>query len=76
MPAGRPTDRGFEARLEALREEAGRTGTVAGRGIAIAGGPIPSAAGAPVAYYGQPIVKAPCGRGRSACTSSLAGRPG
>jgi hypothetical protein len=59
MPAGRPTDRGFEARLEALREEAGRTGTVAGRGIAIAGGPIPSAAGAPVAYYGQPIVKAP-----------------
>ena len=27
--------------------------------MAIAGGPIPSAAGAPVAYYGQPIVKAP-----------------
>ncbi len=54
-----PTDRAFEARLEALREEAGRTGTVRDRGIAIAGGPIPPAATAPVAYYGQPIVKPP-----------------
>src|SRR5258705_8022147 len=54
-----PTDRGFEARLDALREEAGRTGAVADAGMPIAGGPIPSAAGAPVAYYGQPIVKAP-----------------
>jgi len=59
MPADRVTDRGFEARLEALREEAGQTGTVRDRGIAIAGGPIPPAATAPVAYYGQPIVKPP-----------------
>jgi Polysulphide reductase, NrfD len=54
-----PTDPAFEGRLEALREEAGRTGTVRDRGIAIAGGPIPPAATAPVAYYGQPIVKPP-----------------
>ena len=58
MPTARPTDRGFEARLDALREEAGRTGAVADRGMAIAGGPIPAAV-APVAYYGQPIVKPP-----------------
>jgi hypothetical protein len=51
-------DRGFEGRLDALREEAGRTGTVADTGMAIAGGPIPSVI-APVAYYGQPIVKPP-----------------
>ncbi len=53
------TDPGFEARLLALREEAGRTGTVRGGGMAIAGGPIPPAATAPIAYYGQPIVKPP-----------------
>lgn len=53
------TDPAFEARLEALREEAGRTGTVRDRGIPIAGGPIPPAATAPTAYYGQPIVKPP-----------------
>ena len=58
MPTARPTDRGFEARLDALREEAGRTGAVADGGMAIAGGPIPAAV-APVAYYGQPIVKPP-----------------
>ena len=59
MPTDRATDKGFEARLDALREEAGRTGAVRDRGIAIAGGPIPPAATAPVAYYGQPIVKPP-----------------
>ncbi len=53
------TDPAFEARLDALREEAGRTGVVRDRGIPIAGGPIPPAATAPVAYYGQPIVKPP-----------------
>jgi len=53
------TDPAFEARLLALREEAGRTGTVRDRGMPIAGGPIPPAATAPVAYYGQPIVKPP-----------------
>jgi hypothetical protein len=59
MPTDRATDKGFEARLDALREEAGQTGAVRDRGIAIAGGPIPPAATAPVAYYGQPIVKPP-----------------
>jgi len=59
MPTDRATDKGFEARLDALREEARRTGVVAERGMAIAGGPIPSGAIAPVAYYGQPIVKPP-----------------
>jgi hypothetical protein len=54
-----PKDGAFEARLEALREEAARTGTVRDRGIPIAGGPIPPAATAPTAYYGQPIVKGP-----------------
>ena len=54
-----PMDGAFEARLDALREEAGRTGRVSDRGIRIAGGPIPPAATAPVAYYGQPIVKPP-----------------
>jgi hypothetical protein len=53
------SDPTFEARLEALREEAGRTGTVGDRGIPIAGGPIPPTATVPVAYYGQPILKAP-----------------
>ena len=53
------TNPAFEARLLALREEAGRTGTVRDRGIPIAGGPIPPAATATTAYYGQPIVKPP-----------------
>jgi hypothetical protein len=53
------TNRPFEAWLEALRDEAGRTGTVRERGIAIAGGPIPTTGTAPVAYYGQPIIKPP-----------------
>jgi len=53
------TDPAFEARLEALRDEAGRTGAVREPGMPIAGGPIPPAAAAPVAYYGQPILKAP-----------------
>ena len=59
MPTDRPAERGFEARLDALREEAGRTGVVTGTGMPIAGGPIPPAATAPVGYYGQPIVKPP-----------------
>jgi hypothetical protein len=49
--------RATEARLDALREEAKRTGTVAERGIGITGGPMPREPG--VAYYGQPIVKPP-----------------
>jgi hypothetical protein len=42
-----------------LREEARRTGGVKGAGGRVVGGPIPGAAAAAVAYYGQPIVKPP-----------------
>src|SRR5690348_17886269 len=44
-----------EQRLEQLREEAYAKGVVAGRGVDIAGGPIPRKPG----YYGQPVVKPP-----------------
>jgi len=44
-----------EKRLEQLREEAWEKGVVAGRGVDIAGGPIPKKPG----YYGQPVVKPP-----------------
>jgi polysulfide reductase-like protein len=44
-----------EKRLERLREEAWEKGVVAGRGVDIAGGPIPRKPG----YYGQPVVKPP-----------------
>jgi Polysulphide reductase, NrfD len=62
--------RADEARLDALREEAARTGQVRASGAAILGGPIPlgaqalaenraaSRADAP-GYYGRPVVKAP-----------------
>jgi polysulfide reductase-like protein len=54
-----------ERRLDQLHEEAWQKGTVVGRGIDVAGGPIPrklatasrSAGGA--GYYGQPVVKPP-----------------
>src|SRR5436309_2202086 len=42
-------------RLEGLREQAWKEGVVAGRGVDVAGGPIPSKPG----YYGQPVVKPP-----------------
>jgi len=48
-----------EARLDSLREEARTTGRVAGRGMAIAAGPIPREAAAMASYYGQPIIKPP-----------------
>ena len=38
-----------------LREKAGRKGVVPGRGVDVAGGPIPRKPG----YYGQPVVKPP-----------------
>ncbi|MFN2383740.1 MAG: NrfD/PsrC family molybdoenzyme membrane anchor subunit [Gemmatimonadota bacterium] len=41
-----------EARLDALREEASRTGRVTAPGARVAGGPIPE-----IGYYGRPIVK-------------------
>jgi hypothetical protein len=44
-----------ESRLDQLREEAWQKGVVAGRGVDVAGGPIPRKAG----YYGQPVVKPP-----------------
>jgi formate-dependent nitrite reductase membrane component NrfD len=44
-----------EKRLEQLREEAWEKGVVAGRGVDVAGGPIPRKPG----YYGQPVVKPP-----------------
>jgi hypothetical protein len=44
-----------EKRLEELREEAWGKGIVAGRGVDVAGGPIPRKPG----YYGQPVVKPP-----------------
>lgn len=53
----REGDSAREARLDALREEAARTGKVGGRGFAAAGGPMPPAADA--GYYNQPLLKAP-----------------
>ncbi len=45
----------FEARLDSLREEAKHGGTVPGRGVDVAGGPIPRQPG----YYGEAVVKPP-----------------
>lgn len=50
-------DPGFEARLDELREEAGRTGRAGGEAARIEGGPIPP--GAPAGYYGRPVLKPP-----------------
>jgi hypothetical protein len=44
-----------EKRLEELREQAWKDGVVPGKGVDVAGGPIPRKAG----YYGQPVVKPP-----------------
>ena len=44
-----------EHRLEQLREEAWKKGVVPGKGVDVAGGPIPRKPG----YYGQPVVKPP-----------------
>ena len=44
-----------ESRLDQLRDEAWQKGVVAGRGVDVAGGPIPLRPG----YYGQPVVKPP-----------------
>jgi hypothetical protein len=44
-----------EKRLEELREQAWKDGVVAGKGVDVAGGPIPRKPG----YYGQPVVKPP-----------------
>jgi len=44
-----------ESRLEQLRDEAYAKGIVAGRGVDVAGGPIPRKPG----YYGSPVVRPP-----------------
>src|SRR5437667_7335923 len=44
-----------EKRLEEMREQAWKEGVVAGKGVDVAGGPIPRKPG----YYGQPVVKPP-----------------
>jgi hypothetical protein len=44
-----------EQRLEQLREQAWGKGVVAGRGVDVAGGPIPRKVG----YYGEPVVRPP-----------------
>lgn len=47
-----------ESGLDALREEAGRTGKVQGQGIAPLAGPFPKPAPA-TSYYGNPLLKPP-----------------
>jgi Polysulphide reductase, NrfD len=49
------SDSQSEKRLEELREQAWKDGVVAGRGVDVAGGPIPRKPG----YYGEPVVKPP-----------------
>src|SRR5438034_11761347 len=44
-----------EQRLDQLRLQAWKDGVVAGKGVDVAGGPIPRKPG----YYGQPVVKPP-----------------
>ncbi len=44
-----------EKRLEELREQAWKQGVAPGKGVDVAGGPIPRKPG----YYGQPVVKPP-----------------
>src|SRR5205814_10485793 len=44
-----------EKRLEELREQAWKERVVPGKGVDVAGGPIPRKPG----YYGQPVVKSP-----------------
>ena len=44
-----------EKRLEELRERAWKEGIVPGRGVDVAGGPIPRKPG----YYGQPVIRPP-----------------
>ncbi len=44
-----------EKRLDELREQAWKDGVVAGKGVDVAGGPIPVRPG----YYGEPVIKPP-----------------
>jgi hypothetical protein len=56
---GRRGDRAGESRLDAIKEEARRTGRVESAGADVAGGPMPPDARARAGYYGLPIVKPP-----------------
>ncbi len=49
------TEQNFEERLDSLRKEAKHGGAVVGRGVDVAGGPIPKRPG----YYGEAVVKPP-----------------
>ncbi len=49
------TDKNFEDRLSTLREQAKHGAPLRGRGVDVAGGPIPRRAG----YYGQAVVRPP-----------------
>ncbi len=49
------TDQNFEDKLDSLRREAKHGGAVTGRGVDVAGGPIPKRPG----YYGQAVVRPP-----------------
>ena len=48
-------ERNFEERLESWRKEAKHGGAVTGRGVDVAGGPIPQRPG----YYGEAVVRPP-----------------
>jgi hypothetical protein len=50
-----PNEPRSEKRLEELREQAWKDGVVPGKGVDVAGSPIPRKPG----YYGQPVVKPP-----------------
>jgi hypothetical protein len=56
---GRRGGRASEDRLDAIKEEARRTGRVESAGGDVAGGPIPPDARTRTGYYGLPIVKPP-----------------
>ncbi len=51
----RPFDPKFEKRLETLRETAKERGEITGRGVDVAGGPIPPQPG----YFGEAVVRPP-----------------
>jgi formate-dependent nitrite reductase membrane component NrfD len=53
-----PLEKATEARLDALRDEAARTGQVTATGITPSGSPLPRS-GAEKGYYGNPLLKPP-----------------
>jgi Polysulphide reductase, NrfD len=52
-------DQPTERRLESLHNQAWKNGVVTGRGVDVAGGPIPTPLATGPGYYGQPVVKPP-----------------